>query len=141
MTQENKTPLSFWIISGIATVWNLIGVLSFVSSLSPTPETLSSFTEEQQSLLLNKPVWAIFGFGLAVFAGLGGSLALLFRKKMTTSMFIASLAGIAVQYTHAYMVEDGISIFGALVLPALVVIVGVFLLWYGQGQAQKGRLN
>jgi len=47
-----KVPMSFWIVAGIATAWNLIGLMIYYQQMTVTPEVLAqSLSPEQVAFL------------------------------------------------------------------------------------------
>lgn len=76
-----KPPISFWILSVLALIWNLFGVMAYLSSAFMTDEMKASMTEAELRLAENTPAWATAAFAIATWGGLLGCIALLFRKK------------------------------------------------------------
>ena len=72
--QLNARPtMLFWFISGAALIWNLFGMMIYVSQVSATPEQLAeAYRPEQVEFLLGTPKWATAAFALAVTTGVLG---------------------------------------------------------------------
>ncbi|HSD68642.1 MAG TPA: hypothetical protein VLB07_03765 [Woeseiaceae bacterium] len=136
---QDAIPRSFWIISWGALVWNLLGVASFVAHMTVTEEALMKLPEAQRMFYESMPAWANGAFAAAVIGGLLGSLLLLLRKLWAVPVFVVSLAGVLGQHFHAFVLASGLDIFGGaqLVLPALVLIIAVFLVWYSRKSAAR----
>ncbi len=135
---------NFWIIGGAALVWNLIGLLFYVSEVMATPEAMAEgFSQAQIDFLIGKPVWATAAFAIAVNAGVLGSLFLLLRKAWAVPMFLLSLVSVLVQNVHAFGLANGLEVWGtnALILPALVVIISLALLLYSHSTKQRGWIS
>ncbi len=134
---------NFWIISGAALVWNLIGSVIFVGHVTISPEALSQMTLDYQEFILGTPMWATVAFGLAVGAGILGSIALLLRKSFAVVLFALSLIGVVAQNLDAFVLRDGYSIVGinGVILPSLIFIVAVALFVYARGVKARGWLN
>ncbi len=137
---NGKPPTSFWVVAATALVWNLIGVMTYYSQVTMTPEALEGFTPEQQAFFTSIPAWATAAYAIAVTAGVVGGLLLLLRKAWAVPAFAISLAGIVVQDLHAFVLADGIDVFGSggVVIPAVVLVIGVLLLWYSRSAKNKG---
>lgn len=131
---QDSIPGSFRIISWAALIWNLLGVAGFVAHITMTEEALMKLPEAQREFYETMPAWADGAFAVAVVGGVLGSVLLLLRKAWAIPFFIASLAGVLVQQYHAFVMADGLRMFGAgnLVLPALVMVIAVFLVWYSR---------
>ncbi len=139
----SKLPTSFYIISGAALVWNLIGVMNYVVQVTITQEALNTLPEAERLLLENAPVWATSAFAIAVNAGALGCLLLLLRQTWAYPVLITSLAGIVVQMSHSFFIANAIEIYGSgdLMLSAIIIVIGIFLVWYAKGAKEKGWIN
>lgn len=140
---DGKPSTSFWIIGAAALVWNLIGLVLYYSHVTMTPEALAGFTQAQQDFFMATPTWATAAYAIAVNAGVLGSLFLLLRKAWATPMFILSLLGIIAQDVHAFVLSNGLEVWGTegIVLPAIVIVIGVALLLYSRFAKGKGWLS
>ena len=140
---DDKPEMSFWIIGAFALVWNLIGLVLYYSHVSMTPEALATFTEAQQAFFNSTPVWATSAYGVAVTAGVLGSLFLLLRKAWAVPLFVLSLVGIVVQDLHAFVFSNGLEVWGTegIYLPVVVIVVAIALLMYSRGAKRKRLLT
>ena len=139
----DKPPTSFWIFSGAALVWNLVGLVFYYGQVTMSPETAASLTAEQQEFFASTPTWATSAHAIAVTFGVLGSLLLLFRKSWAVPAFVISLVGIIVQDVHAFIISDALEVFGganALILPSVVLVIGVALVGYSLSVKKKGWL-
>jgi hypothetical protein len=96
-SETKKTPVWYWVAAVVLLLWNLMGVLNFFQHLNMTEEELLAMPPNERHLYEDTPVWVMLAFALAVFAGLGGSIALLLKRKWATALFTVSLFGIIVQ--------------------------------------------
>ena len=142
-TLNRRPTANFWIIAGVALIWNLIGLTYYYLEVTASPEALSTLTEAQQQFLASKPVWATSAYAIAVSAGVLGSLLLLLRKALAVMMFGASLAGIVLQNLHAFLVAGGLQVWGptGLILPTIVLIIGIALLLYSRYARERGWIG
>ncbi len=134
---------SFWIISGLALAWNLIGVASYLASVMISPEALETLTEAERALYSDTPAWVTGAYAIAVFAGTLASIALLLKKAWAAPLFVVSLVGILVQMGHGFFMSDMLAVqgAGAAVLPILIIIVAIYLLWYANECKKKGWIG
>jgi len=135
---------NFWVIGGATLVWNLIGLLFYVSEVTATPDAMvEGYSQAQIDFLIGKPVWATAAFAIAVNAGVLGSLFLLLRKAWAVPMFVLSLISVLVQNVHAFGLANGLEVWGtnALILPALVVIISLAVLLYSHSTKQRGWIS
>lgn len=140
---DSRPTTAFWIIGGAALVWNLIGLVFYYSHVTMTAEALAGFTDAQQGFFKSTPMWATSAYAIAVSAGVLGSLFLLLRKSWAVPLFALSLLGILAQNVHAFLLADGLKVWGSsgIALPAVVIIIGVALLMYSRRTKDKGWLN
>lgn len=55
----SRPPRSFWIISILALVWNLIGIATSLMSLTTSDEMLAAMPEAERALHTNVPAWQL----------------------------------------------------------------------------------
>ena len=144
MTDQNaKLPITFWIISGVGLVWNLIGVMNFFGQTFMSDETMASLPQEQQDLFQAVPSWMTIVFAIAVFSGTLASVGLLIKKAWAVPAFLTSLLFIAVQVSYNLFAVDIGAILGtsAIFVTLSILIVGAFLYYYSKLSEKKGWLS
>jgi len=131
---NSKIPIWFWIISVIALLWNLMGLIAFGTDLMMTPETIAeTYPPEQVEFLKTYPSWTKIFYGLATVCGFLGCIGLLFRKRWALGMFTFSLLGIIIQQAHSIFMTNAVEVFGnatAIYFPLLIFAIGVFMVWF-----------
>lgn len=139
----NKPDRRFWIVSSVALAWNLIGVMSYLMSVTTGPNDLAALPEAERSLYSDIPAWATAAFAIAVFGGVLGSVALLARKAWAVPVFLVSLVAIVVQMGHAFFASALLEVrgAGAAVLPLLVLAIGAYLVWFSRSARDRGWLD
>ena len=140
---NSSVPIWFWVVSIVALLWNLLGVMAFFGQVMMPPEMLEAMPQAQRSLFENMPAWAYAGFAAGVFGGALGCIALLIRQKWARILFIISLAGVIIQNINAFFVQDSYSVFGpgGTVMVLLVIVVAIVLIWFSGYARDKGWLN
>lgn len=140
---KNKPDTSFWIISSIALIWNLMGVNQYLQQAYNTESFRAMYTEEQFALIQAAPSWVIAAFAFAVFGGTAGCIFLLLRKRLARIFFIISLLGIVVQMIYDMFIVKAMEVYGpgAIIMPIMVIAIGFFLLWYSKKSIAKGWLQ
>lgn len=133
MTDETARAVhwSFWVIGGVALIWNALGCINFFMQLDA--EVLASFTETARALVEDRPAWATGAFAISQFGGALGSLLLLLRKAAAYYLFIASLLGVAVTVAHTLSLTGSrISLTPSEIAGYVVMPLGMaaFLIWY-----------
>lgn len=143
INSTNKPSMSFWIISVIALVWNLIGVMAYMAQAYMTDESIAALPEAEKVMYENVPAWATAAFAIGVFGGAIGCILLLLRKKLATSLFIISLLGVLVQMVYNFMISKAAEVYGpgGMIMPVMVILIGFFLVWYSKKSITKGWLS
>ena len=135
----NKTTTTFWIISAVALLWNLMGVYAYLEQAYMTDEVIATLPEPEQMYYNNVEAWVIAAFAIAVFAGTFGCLALLFRKKMALILFILSLIAVLLQATYNFYIQKFMPIEGIQIICTLVIIlIAILLIWFSKDAIKKG---
>ena len=130
MSDQSNLPSWFKAFAIVSLIWNLMGVMAFISQVTMTPETLAAMPQAEQNLYANIPFWATIAFACAVFGGTLGCIALLMKKSMAVLLFSVSLIGLCVQLFHSFFIIHSLDVYGpgGLIMPIMVVIWAVALL-------------
>lgn len=137
-----KPPTWFWVVSVIVLLWNLMGVTSYLTQAFTSIEQLEAMSQAERALFEGQPAWVTGAFAIAVFGGTIAAIALLLRKKWSKPVFIVSLvAGIA-QFIHWLFMTNAVEVHGtqAYIMPGLVVIIGLYEIFFANQGIQKGWL-
>ncbi len=147
MSEESNTKpgAAFWVAGGLLAVWNLSGLYQYYMFSTLTPEALQAagYTAEQMVHVFDTPAWAHSAYAIAVNTGVLGVIFLLLRKAWAIPMFIISLIGALLQFADAYLLRGGLELFERvwLIIPALVILICVFEIWYSLRARQRGWLS
>ncbi len=133
----------FWVIAVIAILWNLMGVSAFLMDMMVTPEQLADMDEGMRSLHESSPIYQKIVYGLAVFTGLLGSIALALRKSWAIPIFLVSLICVVLQLIISVAATDALNILGptALILPSAVILIAAFLYWHSRNAKKSGQIG
>lgn len=139
----SKPEKIFYWISGIALLWNLVGIVAYVGQVTLTPDQLAAMPAEQRALYENIPVWATAAYAIAVNAGALGCLLLLLRKALAVPVLVLSLAAVIVQFFHAYFMISMLDTMGRspVVVSVTIIFIGVYLVWFANQAKLKGWLD
>ena len=128
-----KPIIYFWIISIIALLWNLMGVMEYLNTAYITDEALALLSMGEQDFYNNTPVWVTAAFAIAVFAGALGCVSLLLRKKLAISLLILSMIAVFVQFGYVLFIQNYMEFNGTrIIMPLLIIMVAIFLAWYAK---------
>ena len=142
-TSSTKIPIWFWIVTIFMLLWNIMGVMTFFQYMFISDETLAAMPDNERALYGEYPMWTNIVFAMAVFGGTMGSIGLLLKKKWARTMFIISLIGIIPQMIHNVFMTGSMEVYGpgSLIMPILVVVLGIFLLWFANYSIKKNWLS
>lgn len=143
-TTKIKIPMWFWGVAVFFLLWNLMGVLSFLGHTFISEETLAQLPENERNLYGEYPMWTTVVFAIAVIGGLLGSIGLVLKKKWAKMAFIVSLLAIIPQMIHNLFFTRSVEVYGqakAAIMPVLVIVFGVFLIWFSHFAIAKKWLQ
>lgn len=134
MTETNKLIKRFKGIAIFAIIWNIIGVAFFFMHTTISDESLGDLPENVQAIYNNIPLWKNIAYAVAVFGGLIGSVLLFLRKKLAVPILTLSLIGIIISFYYDFFATKLIDIYGngAIAMPLIIFIIGIFLAWYSK---------
>ncbi|MFK5983085.1 MAG: hypothetical protein QM499_09235 [Flavobacteriaceae bacterium] len=143
MTTTDKPKATFWIIAIIAFIWNIMGVMAYLGQAYMNDEAKALIPEAEREMYENRPAWATAAFAFAVFGGFLGALALLLRKKVAKLLFLVSLIGIFIQMIYNFVLSNSLEVYGpgGIIMPAMIVLIGVFLYMYSKKAITKHWLK
>lgn len=144
MENKIKVPMSFWIITVVALLWNILGVASFFAHTFISEESLANLPTAERELYGDYPLWTTVVFAIAVFGGLLGSIGLGMRQKWAKTAFIISLMAIIPQMIHNVFFTKSMDVYGpsqTATMPLMVVLFGILLVWYSNMAIKKDWLK
>ncbi len=139
-----RIPMWFWIVAVFFLLWNIMGVFSFFGHTFISEEALVKLPEKERELYGDYPIWTTIVFAIAVLFGFLGSLGLLFKKKWSKLAFIISLCAIVPQMVHNVFFTKSMEVYGpgqAATMPVMVVVIGVFLVWFSNFAIKRNWLK
>lgn len=137
-----RPPGWFRIVAVLAVLWNCIGVWGYLSKVGVVPPMMA-MTPDETALAASMPTWATAGFAVAVFGGLLGTLGLLLGKAWARLLLILSLLGMLVQFGWWLLMSGAMEQMGpsSAGMPAIVVLIGVLLIWLANIGVKRGWLT
>lgn len=145
MNQEKtKVPVWFWVVAIFFLLWNIMGVFSFLTHIFISNEALADLPLKERDLYDQYPLWTTIVFAIAVFTGMLGAIGLVIKKKWSKAAFIISLLAVVPQMTHNVFFTKSIEVYGmaqAITMPILVVVFGIFLVWFSMFAIRKNWLS
>jgi hypothetical protein len=111
-TSNVASPKWYWVVSSLALVWMLFGVMAWTADLTMDEAALAQMSESQQQLYAQRPQWLFVVYAIAVFSGLLGAIGLLMRRSWAVPALAVSLAAIVVQFGYTLFALDAIRLLG-----------------------------
>ncbi|MEL4280499.1 MULTISPECIES: hypothetical protein [Shewanella] len=138
-----KAPLWFYFVSFVSLLWNIMGLLAFVIQMTMTPEAMAQMSPDQIKLYESTPAWLDCVFGFAVVSGVIGCLLLLIKKAFSYKVLVASLVAVLLQMGYVFGIQQAAAVLGsdALIMPSVVILWGVFLVWFSRFAVTKHWLT
>ena len=139
-----RIPVWYWIVAVLAVLWMAFGVFAWIMDLMTDEATVESLSEAQRAIYRERPAWLFIAYGVAVFSGLAGAIALLLRKAIAVPAFTLSLATAIVQFGYMFV---GMNIIGrlgaaqALPFPIVILVLAVLLLWLARHARKRGWIG
>ena len=142
--EKTKVPMWFWVVAIFFLLWNIMGVGSFFMHTLLSNEALDALPAAEQEIYNSYPLWTEIIFAVAVFGGFLGSIGLVFRRKWAKLAFIISICAIIPQMIQNVFFTKSIEVYGliqAITMPILVVVIGLFLIWFSMLSIKKNWLR
>jgi len=143
MNTSNKPKTWFWIVAVLALIWNLMGVMAYIGSVTLSPEQLEQMSEAEREIRENTPAWATGAFAIATFGGALASLLLLLRKALAVMLYYVSFIAVLVQMYFAFVVVDSMAMFGPgeIIMPIMIVGFAIGLIYLSRKVKSYGWIS
>jgi hypothetical protein len=144
-----RAPAHLWIVGILSLLWSCFGSYDYLMTRMRNVDYLASAmpgVDPKATLAWvdGFPMWAQIGWGLGVWMGLLGSILLLIRSRWAVWSYGLSLVGAILGL--GYQITMAPPLAGAegpmmTVLPAIVILLAVFLFLYARTMEKKGVLR
>ncbi|WP_396601086.1 hypothetical protein [Algibacter sp. R77976] len=132
-----KPPISFWIVSVIALIWNAMGVNAYLQQAYNTDSFRAMYSEEQLDIAANMPTWVTAAFAIAVFPGALASIGLLLKKSWSVILWVISLIAVIAQM--CYTLINGYE--SNMIMTILIIVFAFLFTWFSKRSKAKGWLS
>ena len=138
-----KVPIWFWIISILSLFWFFLDMAGFYSRVFMLDQIADKMPAAQLVLYKAIPSWVNVIYGLKVFGGIMGSLALLSKKKWAFIMFMISIMGVLSQTVYVWFISDAVEVMGrpAIVMPIVGIMIGVVMVVLSRAAISKNWIK
>jgi hypothetical protein len=144
-----RAPVHLWIVGILALLWNAIGCYDYLMTRMRNTDYLASMMPEVDPNAMLAwvdafPIWAQFGWGLGVWAGLLGSLLLLIRSRWAELTLGLSLVGAVLGLGYQIVAAPPVpgSTGGMMeIMPYVIIAIALALFLYARAMRAKGVLR
>ena len=122
------------IIAAAAVAWNVLGLVLFLMQVTMSAEQVAALAPPDRAMYEATPAWVLGAFGVAVVAGVVGSVGLFARQRWAVTAFAVSLLAIVVQVAGTFATTPAWQTYGpaGLIMPLVLTTIAVLLLRYAQ---------
>ncbi|MFM7625263.1 MAG: hypothetical protein ACKO7G_02135 [Gammaproteobacteria bacterium] len=103
-----------------------------------SPEAVAKMGEAERAMYAARPAWFVVAYASAVWFGVAGSLALIWRKRWATPLFVLSLLGLIAQDIALFGRPEVRADAVVIVLQGLVFVIAVSRLWLSRTSEREG---
>lgn len=142
---ETKPGTAFWVVGVLFLLWNLFGCAMYLFDATASDEALRAM-ENGEAWIAAKavyPMWAQAAYAIAVWGGLLAAILLLLKKKLAVPLFVVSLIAAIIcfipNFTMAEMKAMDPDTYW--LMPIIVVLLGLFEIWWSKKQRARGILS
>jgi hypothetical protein len=130
-------------VSILLLLWALAGAGAFYAQYNATPEDIAKLSPGEQEMWGHMPDWAWVSYAVAVFAGLGGAIGFLLKKRWGIWLFPISLIAVLVQFSYPFLIANGLATLGtgALIFPIFIIVMAALQSWLARHWTAKGWLS
>lgn len=141
-----KPSIWFWVVGVLGVLWSLMGAFDYIMTRAENADYMAAFPPELVNYFYNMPMLLDVTWPIAVWVGFLGWLLILLRKRWAVPAFIVSFIAMIINF--GYMAATGgLALQGdamgptAHIMTALVVIIGLFAIWFSRRERAKGTLR
>jgi len=132
----------FYIISAIALIWNILGVIAYLGQVYMSQEIKEALPTAEQAYYANMPNWVTGVFAIAVFSGVLGCIFLLLRKNIAIYLLSISLVAVIAQFIYNTLIQTDMEVtMLKMIWPALIILIAVFLVWFAKNSKTNGYIS
>ena len=142
-----RAPAHLWITGAVALLWNGFGCTDYLMSRMHNDAWFKAMLPDMDPAVAytyvdSMPVYASGGWGLGVWGGLLGAILLLARSRYAVHAFAVSFIGMLLSFGwQLFVATDVPPDMSDPIMPAVITVIGLFLLWYSRTMEKRGVLR
>ena len=140
MDRGRDVPGWYWLAAIGALLFELLGCVVYLSQVTADPASLQV---DQRALWASTPTWMVAAYGTAVWVGLAGAVALLFRRRWAMPLLLVALVAVVVQFSGLLLVPAlrSQTSSNGLLVPILIIVVSVLLVRFAHHARRRRWLR
>lgn len=138
----SATPKHYWVVAILAVLWNGFGAVDYTMSHLQQDAWFSAMgVPEAVALAMDAyPSWMHAVWAIGVWGSVLGTVFLLLRKRWAFHAFAVSTLGAVGSLIYTAMTPAIMEAMG-IVMPAVIVVICLFFVWYSQQMTKQGVLR
>ncbi len=139
---RRATPWHFWVVAAVAVLWNGFGGYDYTMShlQGETYYRQMGMSEAAVAAVASYPSWMHAVWAVGVWGSVAGSVLLLLRMRWAFHAFALSTLG-AVGALAYNLAVPGLTEVMSPVMPAVIVVICLFFVWYAWTMTKRGVLR
>jgi hypothetical protein len=141
-TPARSTPWYFWLVAAIGLLWNGFGGYDYTMShlQGETYYRQMGMSEAQIGYMATYPVWMHAVWAIGVWGSVVGAVLLVLRSRWALHAFGVSALGAIGALFYTLLRPGGAQTMGML-MPAVIVVICLFFVWFSQTMTRQGVLR
>lgn len=138
---RTKPPVWFWVVAVIATLWGAMGVYAFYADITMSAAAKAQLPAYDRNLLASRPAWFPWLYGISVWSGLIGSVALLLRSAQARLLYVVELVTVVIMFGFIFAATDLIAVKGfgpAAGFPLFIFAAAAAQIWFAGFARRRG---
>lgn len=139
-----KPGVLFWVLGAVFLIWNLFGCIIYYMDMTMSYDAyVKSYGEEMAQVREFYPTWSVAAYAIAVWGGLLAAILYLLKKKWAAPLFVISLICAIISFIWGFTNADYKAAAGGAfwVMPVIVVVLGIFEVWWSRKKSAQGILS
>ena len=141
-TPIRSTPWHFWVVTVLSLLWNSFGGYDYTMShlQGETYYRHMGMTDAQIALMDTYPSWMHAVWAIGVWGSVVGSILLLLRMRWAMHAFALSVLGAIGALLYNLLTPEAMAAMSP-VMPAVIVAICLFFVWYSWTMTKRGVLR
>ncbi len=140
MFNTPKPTKLLWFVAVLFLIWNGFGCYMYLQdTLMSDARYAEVYGKAMAAVRSEIPVWSIAAYALAVWGGLLAATLLLMRSRLAVYLFIISLVATIISFSWGMINAEAKAASGSYgwVMPCIVILVGLFEIWWSHRQCGR----